>query len=101
MKILVGLLAVATFAAAHPKLVSKNKDFFFFRGPEKSSFSLMINFQEGEGPSNSFWKDTKIDGIVKSLQTECDHRNDVLSCMKYKVLRFLDQVLSSDSFQVG
>lgn len=41
-----------------------------------------------------------MDGVVKQLHTECSDHNDAVSCMKYKVLHFLDQVFSKDSFQV-
>lgn len=41
-----------------------------------------------------------MDGVVKQLHTECSDHNDAVSCMKYKVLNFLDQVFSKESIQV-
>ena len=50
-------------------------------------------------PSDSFWKDTKVEGLVKNYQRECQDGNNVLSCMKYKILNFLDQVLNLESIR--
>lgn len=97
MKSFIGLiLAFAALSSAHPKLVSFS---FFFSFLFPAEIIMKIIQQDKILPSDSFWKDTKVEGLVKNYQRECQDDNNVLSCMKYKILNFLDQVLNLESIR--
>lgn len=48
----------------------------------------------------SFWKGTPMDGMVEQMRSMCNEENDALSCMKFKVMNFLDTVFKKDNYQV-
>jgi hypothetical protein len=49
----------------------------------------------------AFWKDTPMDGVVQELEMMCTQRNDHVSCLKFKVLRLLDEMFKQDSYKVS
>lgn len=49
----------------------------------------------------AFWNGTPIDGMVEEMRSLCTEDNDSFSCMKYKVMNFLDTILQKDNYKVG
>jgi hypothetical protein len=49
----------------------------------------------------AFWEETPMDGAVQELETKCTQRNDQVSCLKFKVLNFLDQIFRKESYKVS
>jgi len=42
-----------------------------------------------------------MDGVVQELEMMCTQRNDHVSCLKFKVLRLLDEMFKQDSYKVS
>lgn len=51
-------------------------------------------------PAQHGSKPTSMDGMVEEMRSLCTEGNDNLSCMKFKVLNFIDTILKKDSFKV-
>jgi len=51
-------------------------------------------------PAKPFWKGTPVDGLVEEMRSMCNEENDSFSCMKYKVMSFLDNILKKDNYKV-
>jgi hypothetical protein len=49
----------------------------------------------------TFWNGTPIDGMVEEMRSLCAEDNDSFSCMKYKVMNFLDTILQKDNYKVS
>lgn len=49
----------------------------------------------------AFWKETPMDGVVQEFEMKCAQRNDHTSCLKFKILNLLDEMLRKDSFKVS
>jgi hypothetical protein len=63
--------------------------------------SLVGSLPTGEKTQDTaFWEETPMDGAVQELQIKCAERNDHVSCLKFKVLNFLDQIFRKDSYKV-
>lgn len=43
---------------------------------------------------------TPIDGMVEEMRSLCVGGDDSLSCMKYKVMNFLNNILQKDNYKV-
>lgn len=48
----------------------------------------------------AFWKGTPVDGLVEEMRSMCNDENDSFSCMKLKVMNFLDNILKKDSYKI-
>jgi Protein of unknown function (DUF1676) len=48
----------------------------------------------------AFWKGTPVDGLVEEMRSMCNEENDSFSCMKLRVMNFLDTVLKKDSYKL-
>ena len=48
----------------------------------------------------AFWKGTPVDGLVEEMRSLCNDENDSFSCMKLKVMNFLDNILKKDSYKI-
>lgn len=46
------------------------------------------------------WMGTPVDGLVEEVRSLCNDENDSFSCMKLKVMNFLDTILKKDSYKV-
>lgn len=49
----------------------------------------------------AFWKGTPVDGLVEEMRSMCNDENDSFSCMKFKVMNFLDTILKKDNYKVN
>lgn len=48
----------------------------------------------------AFWKETPMDGAVQEFEVKCAQGNDHISCLKFKVLKLLDEIFRKDSYKV-
>ena len=48
----------------------------------------------------AFWNGTPIDGMVEEVRSLCIQNTDSASCLKLKIMNFLDTVLQKDNFKV-
>lgn len=48
----------------------------------------------------AFWNGTPIDGMVEEVRSLCIQNTDSASCLKLKIMNFLDTVLQKDKFKV-
>ncbi|XP_069679316.1 uncharacterized protein [Periplaneta americana] len=51
--------------------------------------------------TKAFWKETPMDGAVQEMKTRCVQKNDQVSCLKFRVLKLLDEMLRKDSYKVS
>lgn len=49
---------------------------------------------------SAFWKGTPMDGLVEEMRSICNEESDTLSCMKFKVMNFLDNILKKNTYKV-
>jgi hypothetical protein len=49
----------------------------------------------------AFWNGTPMDQMVEEMRSMCNDENDSFSCMKFKVMNFLDTILSKDNYKVS
>ncbi|KAF5276266.1 hypothetical protein FQA39_LY06615 [Lamprigera yunnana] len=47
----------------------------------------------------AFWKDTALDNAVEEMRSLCAN-NDVISCLKFKFMSFLDGFFKKDAYQI-
>lgn len=48
----------------------------------------------------AFWKGTPVDSFVEEMRSMCNDENDSFSCMKLKVMNFLDTVMKKDNYKI-
>ncbi|XP_035729608.1 uncharacterized protein LOC118444927 [Vespa mandarinia] len=60
-----------------------------------------ITLAVAQPAKNELWKGTNLDQMVDQTKAECAHKNDEVSCMKFKVLNLLDQLFRKDNFKVS
>lgn len=48
----------------------------------------------------AFWKGTPVAGLVEEMRSLCNEENDSFSCMKLKVMNFLDNIMKKDSYKI-
>lgn len=48
----------------------------------------------------AFWKGTPVASMVEEMRAMCNDQNDSFSCMKLKVMTFLDTVLKKDNYKI-
>lgn len=48
----------------------------------------------------AFWKGTPVDGLVEEMRSMCNDENDSFSCMKFKLMNFLDTVMKKDNYKI-
>lgn len=47
-----------------------------------------------------FWNGTPVDGLVSEMRSMCNDENDSFSCMKLKVMNFLDNLVKKDNYKI-
>jgi hypothetical protein len=63
--------------------------------------SLVASQPTGQKTADkAFWKETPMDGVVREFEMKCAQRNDHVSCLKFKVLKLLDEIFRKDSYKV-
>ena len=64
--------------------------------------SLVASHPTGqEKVDKAFWKETPMDGVVQEFEMKCAQGNDNVSCLKFKVLKMLDEIFRNDSYKVS
>lgn len=49
----------------------------------------------------SIWKGTPMQTLVQEYRDECSQQSESSSCLKFKLLNFVDEFLSKDTFKVS
>lgn len=61
---------------------------------------IMIAVATASPAKPAFWKGTPVDGMVDEMRSLCNDENDSFSCMKLKVMNFIDTVLKKDNYKI-
>lgn len=62
--------------------------------------AVSTGFVHSSPAKPAFWKGTPVDGLVEEMRSMCNEENDSFSCMKLKVMNFLDNILKKDSYKI-
>lgn len=62
--------------------------------------ALSAGFVHSNPAKPAFWKGTPVDGLVEEMRSMCNDDNDSFSCMKLKVMNFLDTILKKDNYKI-
>lgn len=62
--------------------------------------AVSAGFVHSNPAKPAFWKGTPVDGLVEEMRSMCNEENDSFSCMKLKVMNFLDTILKKDSYKL-
>lgn len=62
--------------------------------------AVSTGFVHSSPAKPAFWKGTPVDGLVEEMRSLCNDENDSFSCMKLKVMNFLDTVLKKDNYKL-
>lgn len=63
--------------------------------------AVSTGFVHSNPAKPAFWKGTPVDGMVEEMRSLCNDENDSFSCMKLKVMTFLDNVLKKDNYKLS
>lgn len=61
---------------------------------------MIVGVCAGNPAKPAFWKGTPLDNMVEEMRSNCADGSDAMSCMKFKVLNFLDAIFKKDTYQV-
>ena len=62
--------------------------------------AVSTGFVHSNPAKPAFWKGTPVDGLVEEMRSMCNDENDSFSCMKLKVMNFLDTIVKKDSYKL-
>lgn len=62
--------------------------------------AVFTGFVHSNPAKPAFWKGTPVDGLVSEMRALCTDEGDSLSCMKLKVMNFLNDILKKDNFKI-
>lgn len=63
--------------------------------------ALLLEVCASNPAKPAFWKGTPLDNMVEEMRSNCADGSDAISCMKFKVLNFLDTIFKKDTYQVN
>jgi hypothetical protein len=61
--------------------------------------AVSTGFVHSNPAKPAFWKGTPVDGLVAEMRSMCNE-NDAFSCMKLKVMNFLDSIAQKDNYKI-
>lgn len=62
--------------------------------------AVSTGFVHSNPAKPAFWKGTPVDGLVAEMRSMCNDENDSFSCMKLKVMTFLDDLVKKDNYKI-
>lgn len=62
--------------------------------------AVSTGFVHSNPAKPAFWKGTPVDELVENMRSLCNEENDSFSCMKFKVMNFLDTILKKDNYMI-
>lgn len=62
--------------------------------------AVSTGFVHSNPAKPAFWKGTPVDGLVDEMRSMCNDENDSFSCMKLKVMNFLDTIVKKDNYKI-
>lgn len=62
--------------------------------------AVSTGFVHSNPAKPAFWKGTPVDGLVAEMRSMCNDENDSFSCMKLKVMNFLDTIVKKDNYKI-
>lgn len=62
--------------------------------------AVSTGFVHSNPAKPAFWKGTPVAGLVDEMRSMCNEENDSFSCMKLKVMNFLDTIVKKDNYKI-